>query len=79
MNRSQGERRRGPWDLNAVNNRYRTMKSTLNHWYRGVITKYLDNDMNWFMRQEFRTDRIRETDFIRDHMQQEHQRNKYGL
>ena len=39
INRSPGERRRGPRHLNTVNNRHRTMKSTLNHWHRGVSTK----------------------------------------
>ena len=75
INRSQGERRRGPWHLNTVNNRHQTMKSTLNHWHRGVGTKYLDNYMNWFMRQEFRPDKSLEPDFIRDHMQQKQQLN----
>ena len=75
INRSQGERRRGPWHLNTVNNRHGTMKSTLNHWHRGVSTKYLDNYMNWFMRQEFRPDKTLEPDFIRDHMQQKQQLN----
>ena len=75
INRSRGERRRGAWHLNTVNNRHRTMKSTLNHWHRGVSTKYLDNYMNWFMRQEFRPDKTLEPDFIRDHMQQKQRLN----
>ena len=70
INRSQGERLRGPWHLNPVNNRHRTMKSSLNHRHRGVSTKYLDNYMNWFMRQEFRPDKTIKPEFIRDPMQQ---------
>ena len=75
INRRQGERLRGPWHLNTVNNRHSTMKTTLNHLHRGVGTKYLDNYMNWFMRQEFRPDKSIEPDFLRDHMQQKQQRN----
>ena len=75
INRCQRERRRGPWHLNTVNNRHRTMKSTLNHWHRVVSTKYLDNYMNSLMRQELRPDRTLEPDFIRDHMQRMQQIN----
>ncbi|MCY4128228.1 MAG: IS1595 family transposase [Gammaproteobacteria bacterium] len=75
INRSHGERVRGRWHLNTVNNRHQTMKTTLNRWHRGVGTKYLDNYMNWLMRQEFRPDKTIEPDFIRDHMQQKQQLN----
>ena len=68
INRSQGERRRGPWHPNIVNKRHRTMKSSLNHWHQSVSTKYFDNYMNWFIRREFRPDKTIEPDFIRDHM-----------
>ena len=75
INRSQGEQRRGPWHLNTPNNLHRIIDSILNHWRRGVSTEYLDNYMNWFMRQEFRPDKALEPDFIRDHMQQKQQAN----
>ena len=70
INRRQGERLRRPWHLNTVNHRHSTMKTTLNHLLQGVGTIYLDNYMNWFMRQEFRPDKSIEPDFLRDHMQQ---------
>ena len=75
VNRRQGERLRGPWHLNTVNNRHSTMQTALNHLHRGVGTKYLDNYMNWFMRQEFRPDKSIEPDFLRDHMQRKQQLN----
>ena len=39
----------------------------LNHRHRGVVTKYLDNYMNWVQRQEFRPDKRVNTDFLKDH------------
>ena len=46
LNLSKGERSRGIWHLNTVNNRHSVMKSKLNHYHRGVSSKYLDNYMN---------------------------------
>ena len=70
LNLSKGERSRGSWHLNTVNNRHSVMKSKLNHYHRGVSTKYLDNYMNWLARQEFRPDKYAEPNFIGDHMAQ---------
>ena len=66
-NLSNGERR-GSWHLNTVNNRHSVMKGTLNHFHRGVATKYLDNYMNWFSRQQFSSDKRVEPDFIGDQL-----------
>ena len=66
INGSDGQRVRGAWHLNTVNNRHYVMKSVLNHRHRGVGTKYLDNYTHWLSKQEFRVDKTRQVDFIGD-------------
>lgn len=73
INQRRHERVRGTWHLNTVNNRHAVMKTLLNHWHRGVATKYLDNYMQWLSKQEFRPDKTRPVDFIADLMTQKTQ------
>ena len=61
------EPRRRSWHLNTVNQRHMTMKRWLNHYHRGVSTRYLDHYMRWLMRSEFKVDRSREADFFSPH------------
>ena len=65
LNRSKGERQRGSFHLQTVNQRHSTMKRCLNHHHRGVSTRYLNNYLHWFETSEFRIDKNRPPGFIR--------------
>lgn len=65
LNLSQGKRVCGPWHLNAVNQRHKTMKSSFNHCHRGVAIHYLDIYISWFERLEFRVDKSIQPDVVR--------------
>ena len=51
LNLSRSERVRGAFHIQTVNNRHSRLKDFLRR-YRGVATKYLDNDLRWFQRLE---------------------------
>ena len=64
LNRQRREFRRGIFHLNTVNHRHMAMKRALNHFHRGVSTRYLDHYMDWLSRLEFRPDAKQTPDFI---------------
>ena len=51
LNLSRSEWVRGAFHIQTVNNRHSRLQDFLWH-YRGVATKYLDNDLRWFQRLE---------------------------
>ena len=51
LNLSGGNRVRDVFHIQTVNNRHSQLKNFLRR-YRGVATKYLDNDLRWFQRLE---------------------------
>ncbi len=51
LNLSRSERVRGVFHIQTVNNRHSRLKDFLRR-YRGVATRYLDNDLRWFQRLE---------------------------
>ena len=51
LNLSRRERVRGAFHIQTVNNRHRRLQDFLRR-YRGVATRYLDNDLRWFQRLE---------------------------
>ena len=51
LNLSRSERVRGAFHIQTVNNRHSRLKDFLRR-YRGVATRYLDNDLRWFQRLE---------------------------
>ena len=51
LNLSRSERVRGDFHIQTVNNRHRRLQDFLRR-YRGVATRYLDNDLRWFQRLE---------------------------
>ena len=51
LNLSGGKRVRGVFHIQTVNSRHSKLKDFLRR-YRGVATKYLDNDLRWVQRLE---------------------------
>ena len=51
LNLSGRERVRDAFHIQTVNNRHSRLKD-FSRRYRGVATKYLDNDLRWFQRLE---------------------------
>ena len=51
LNQSAGERVRGAFHIQTVNNRHGRFKDFL-HRFRGVSTKYLGNYLRWFERRD---------------------------
>ena len=51
LNLSRRERVRGAFHIQTVNNRHSRLKDFLRR-YRGVATRYIDNDLRWFQRLE---------------------------
>ena len=51
LNLSRSERVRGAVHIQTVNNRHSRLQDFLRR-YRGVATRYLDNDLRWFQRLE---------------------------